>query len=455
VSGDLVSSTSNGNAAQNTITEATAKVQEMMGGLVGHVSDQTEVVSRVAKRIRTAAGSDTDVVRLDTLERTLADLRQLVITRFEQLHGMYTAKEHSLQMEVTIAQQAAVIANQKAELLAKENELLKLKLDNASSNSIQTATPNHDPFPPLTYAAQVSATPAVPSSTPSPIGRNPTPRHNGYHANYAAQTSRRQNVSHDAILEKVPEGRKVGFKKLLENCTKRQNTATRFPGEHDKAVRLMYVHGLSWMPLKQARQLFYESRFVMSKIYNIAWVGKTHLELLIDESYVESFTKSIDLTNGVLTLMKEFDPRMHGRDPSPEKQKEAAERFASRAASVIHNSMNTTTVNFFKAFVNGSSTRIQTLVSRKLVELQSNPSNPDSASPIDADVAQGLQSSASAENVDSLPKVVPAVQTDPLHLTDHPHQTHSEAEDTPAMDLDHDDPLVDLAMNQNNDSSAL
>jgi hypothetical protein len=165
------------------------------------------------------------------------------------------------------------------------------------------------------------------------------------------------------IISQFPSDRQAGITALLANSRKftpvEPPTALNVtpPG----ALKLVYVSGLNFVTLTAIRQLLYNARFFMSKIRNISWVGRSHLEFLLLEEYAPLFESQIAKTS-VLTIVHDFDPRVHHKDNRPIALQEAQERFAARVSKIINNTRTDSVKEFFVAMVASSHDRIQSRV---------------------------------------------------------------------------------------------
>jgi len=75
------------------------------------------------------------------------------------------------------------------------------------------------------------------------------------------------------------------------------------------------------------------------------------------------------MTNGKLKIMKQFDPRVNGRDLSAAAQKLTKERFASRMAKLLLHTKREITRKFFQSLVDGSDAQTRTAVSSEIVRI--------------------------------------------------------------------------------------
>ena len=174
------------------------------------------------------------------------------------------------------------------------------------------------------------------------------------------QSSTQNRASFAEIVSKYSDDKQNGIKELLKNSRRFTKTIpkARFDAEEKNKMRLIYISGLNFLPLSQVRKILYNSRFLMSKIHNLAWVGRIYLEVLVDDDYASTFEKKIKETE-VLEIHEKLDPRKHLKDPSPEMTKIVEESFAIRVAKIMSYNRRENVRKFFSELCEQSSVNIK------------------------------------------------------------------------------------------------
>jgi hypothetical protein len=130
------------------------------------------------------------------------------------------------------------------------------------------------------------------------------------------------NVVKDTLI-------KPSFKKLIAKPVTLEGLVQKSKDN----VKTIYFKGVERMRISELKKILFESRFVLSKIFNLDFIGRNVLEVVVHATYCEEMKKRF-LGQGLATF--EFDPRKPD-DPeaSEERKKECIERFKARMNRVI------------------------------------------------------------------------------------------------------------------------
>jgi hypothetical protein len=164
------------------------------------------------------------------------------------------------------------------------------------------------------------------------------------------------------IVAKHQPDRQAGIQALLA-ATRTNAPPGRAPNRPASRgpLKLLYVNGLNFITLREVRSLLYNARFLMSKIRNVSWIGRSHLEFLIESDYEVYFRQQITDLH-VLSILEDFDARVHSKDPSPAALSDAQDRFAARVERILVNTHQEQVRSFFTNYVRQSAPRIQALL---------------------------------------------------------------------------------------------
>jgi len=120
----------------------------------------------------------------------------------------------------------------------------------------------------------------------------------------------------------------------------------------------------------------FEARFVMSKIRSIQWIGKSHIEVLVEQEYAKGFERRV-AEIGVLSMADKFDPSAHHKDPSEEQIQTIQRNFARRMARNILRCPQEKVRTFYEKSVEQAGENIIRLVEQEITRLanETNDSN--------------------------------------------------------------------------------
>jgi hypothetical protein len=135
--------------------------------------------------------------------------------------------------------------------------------------------------------------------------------------------------------------------------------------EKDNNCRLFYIQGFNFLKISKIKELLFAARFHMSKIKSIQWIGRTVLEVVVEEQYSSLFKKHIEDTH-VLSVLSKFDARKHNKVLTPEAQAMAQDRFASRIGKILASDADPTVKKFYSDYVSESGARIMNSVAKFL-----------------------------------------------------------------------------------------
>ena len=175
----------------------------------------------------------------------------------------------------------------------------------------------------------------------------------------------------EIVGQSIPK-RKDAVENLLKVTNRYQAlyapVPTRFEPETEFKTRLMYVNGFSFIKIKDLRSKLYEMHFIMSKIYNIRWIGKFTLEFLIDESYAKAFEKRIEEFKGFINIAPTYDPRKckDASNASVERQHEATRRFAINAAKIVATTNREKVKLFYQSYINSAGKKAREIADQYL-----------------------------------------------------------------------------------------
>jgi hypothetical protein len=186
---------------------------------------------------------------------------------------------------------------------------------------------------------------------------------------------------------------------LLKNCTRftRASGPANSTAEKKNNVRLFYIQGFNFLKIAKIKELLFAARFHLSKIKSIQWIGRTVLEVVVDDQYSSLFKKHIEDTH-VLCILPKFDARKHNKVLTPEAQAMAEERFASRIGKILASEADQTIKNFYSDYVSESGGRIKQAVAKFLSSTIGDSLSTPRATKIDANAL----SNAAAESESSL-----------------------------------------------------
>ena len=208
----------------------------------------------------------------------------------------------------------------------------------AKSTSITPPSSTSAPSAPQSYASAVKSTTAPPFST---------------------------------VLASFKPDAQAGVQKLLE-LTKsygpkpiKPAPPARFSFETATKTRTYYLSGFMFQKIRTIRDALYESRFLMSKIVSLSWIGKTILEFIVTDDYANYFCSQVSKINSI-NILTDFDCRTNTLIKTSDAHNEAEERFALRIAKICSSTTNTRTLAVFQAMIHHSSTRVKQLYDNEL-----------------------------------------------------------------------------------------
>jgi hypothetical protein len=174
--------------------------------------------------------------------------------------------------------------------------------------------------------------------------------------------------------------------------------------EAEHKVRRLYIGNLPHLRLSELKSHLFNLRIQLSKILNLAYVGKSIVEFLIMEDYEASFRARISLLS--LNLIEKYDPST-ARDPkaTEEIRETVRQAFRLRLAHIADQSTREPVRAFFRAWLD--STDPSSLSSRISTEASSLPSrtstNPFLSSPSPVMVVSSLALADDTPMPDALP----------------------------------------------------
>ena len=144
---------------------------------------------------------------------------------------------------------------------------------------------------------------------------------------------------------------------FVKHCTVRgvrNNEPIQFQkqAEADHNLRLIYVGGISFMQIRTLKDKLFQLRFLLSKIRNIRWIGRSILEFLIDEEYSTSFIDRLKEFNGYVRFLPSFDIFQSPRPNQRESEIDEAQERAIRGIVLQRDKSNDQSVhNFFDQII--------------------------------------------------------------------------------------------------------
>jgi hypothetical protein len=233
-----------------------------------------------------------------------------------------------------------------------QQQLFNLTSAIGNQNNNSSTTLDRTDFPPLSSSSNQTSYPVAPnqqnnqqSTTTIISNTNPSQRASN-RVSYASIIADKRAEVHD------------GYKTLWENSTvyaKQQSRPapkpgpSRFQAEQDTSVRLKFVSGFKFMPVKQLKTILFNCRFLMSKIHSVSWIGSFMVEFLIDADYTDRFDKTIREAK-VLTLHNNYDPTIT-RNMTQINSTYALEKCAKRFQRILQVNQSEVVQKFYKSFI--------------------------------------------------------------------------------------------------------
>ena len=217
----------------------------------------------------------------------------------------------------------------------KDKESLVAKVDElaATVNQLQSAIP----APPPTSTT---------TTPPPPTGSTPQPKPSPTKMTFAS-------VCKAYAVKKGLDEDKV--KTAAAKLRAAPVTKPRGKADAKHGFRRVYVSGLKYAPYKEIKACLFEMRFVLSKVYNIAFIARSVAEFTVADDYAAAFERQI----------KDFGFKLVDvQDPSKpidkRAKKEIADRvraaFVKRTETLVANTKNPRLADYFEALLKQTTT---------------------------------------------------------------------------------------------------
>ena len=127
-------------------------------------------------------------------------------------------------------------------------------------------------------------------------------------------------------------------------------TKPRGKADAKHGFRRVYVSGLKYAPYKEIKACLFEMRFVLSKVYNIAFIARSVAEFTVADDYAAAFERQIKDVG--FKLVDVQDP---SKPIDKRAKKEIADRvraaFVKRTETLVANTKNPRLANYFEALL--------------------------------------------------------------------------------------------------------
>jgi hypothetical protein len=176
---------------------------------------------------------------------------------------------------------------------------------------------------------------------------------------YSTVVSKRTPQVFRNALENVKEEQRdahANFFKLMKKPARPpKDVPAQFKAEKEFKVRLVHIHGFPFLKIGELKAHMHAMHFMLTKIKNFRYIGKSVLELLVEEDYVQTLKNKIGKWEGAAMIAEDFDPRQHHKEaPSQQEKKLAKNTFIRKCVNQIRKSDSDLVKSFYLAFLEES-----------------------------------------------------------------------------------------------------
>ena len=159
-------------------------------------------------------------------------------------------------------------------------------------------------------------------------------------------------------INRQPDSRNAAIQDFIRTCTvsginKTKPIQPKSKVEFDLKLRLVYIGGVAFMPVSTFKNKLFDLRYQLSKIKNIRWIGRSTIELLIDEEYSNQFISRLNEFGGFVRHLDNFNLFESPRFNQKESEIAEAKERAIRGITIQRDKSNDRAVfDFFDSLIN-------------------------------------------------------------------------------------------------------